>query len=233
VPWSDRLTSRRNIAYTSVPLDDVKRTAKNADVKVNDVVLSLFAGALRRYLVARDALPRRSLVAAVPVSTRDGGDLGGNALAAVFVALGTDLDDPGERLQAVHATSKGARDLFDAMGAEGLLEWIGVFAPATIAAGASVLLERGLLARLPSICNTIVSNVPGPPVDLYFGGARLDALHPLGPILQGPAINLTVLSTRDTIGFGLVSCPDLVPDLWEIVDAIEAEFEEYREGLLP
>jgi hypothetical protein len=74
-----------------------------------------------------------------------------------------------------------------------------------------------------------VSNVPGPPVDLYFGGARLEALHPLGPILHGPAINLTVVSTRDTIGFGLVSCPDLVPDLWDVVDAIREEYESCRE----
>ena len=229
VPWSGPVTSRRNIAYTSVPLDDVKRMAKDNDVKVNDVVLSLFGGALRRYLLARDVLPERSLVAAVPVSTRGDGDLGGNAVTAVFVTLGTDLDDDNDRLQVVHDHSRGARELFEQLGADTLTDWTEVFSPAVIAAGAGLLLGGGLLARLPAICNAIVSNVPGPPVDLYFGGARLEALHPLGPILHGPAINVTVVSTRDTIGFGIVSCPDLVPDAWDVVDFIEQEYTACRE----
>jgi WS/DGAT/MGAT family acyltransferase len=227
VPWSGEITPRRSVAYTSVPLDDVKRIAKDADVKVNDVVLSIFGGALRRYLLTRDALPDSPLVAGVPVSLRDDGDLGGNALSAMFVTLGTDTADPIERLHVVHEHATGARELHEAIGGETILEWTEVFAPAVFSLGANLLIDRKLLARMPAMCNAIVSNVPGPPITLYFGGARLIAVHPLGPIFHGPAINLTVVSARDTIGFGLLSCPELVPDVWDIVDAIRAELAVY------
>jgi WS/DGAT/MGAT family acyltransferase len=227
VPWSGEITPRRNVAYTSVSLDDVKRIAKDADVKINDVVLSIFGGALRRYLLTRDALPDSPLVAGVPVSLRDDGDLGGNALSAIFVTLGTDTADPIERLHVVHEHATGARELHEAIGGETLLEWTEVFTPAVFSLGANLLIDRKLLARMPAMCNAIVSNVPGPPITLYFGGARLIAVHPLGPIFHGPAINLTVVSARDTIGFGLLSCPELVPDVWDIVEAIRAELAVY------
>jgi WS/DGAT/MGAT family acyltransferase len=205
-------------------LDDVKRIAKDNDVKLNDVVLALFGGALRRYLVKHNSLPEAPLVAGVPVSMRDDGDLAGNnELSAIFVSLGTDVEDPQQRLQAVHEHATQAKELHDAMGAAGLAGWTAVFAPAIVSLGAQLLIDRKLLARLPVLCNTIVSNVPGPPVTLYFGGARLTALYPLGPIFHGPGINLTIVSSRDTIGFGLLSCPDLVPDLWELVDTIYDE----------
>src|SRR5205807_10192286 len=89
VPWSGEVTARRNVAYMSMPLDDVRRIAKDADVKVNDVVLSIFGGALRRYLQARHALPASALVAGVPVSVQGDDDLGGDRLSAMFVTLGT------------------------------------------------------------------------------------------------------------------------------------------------
>jgi hypothetical protein len=83
---------------------------------------------------------------------------------------------------------------------------------------------------MPSLWNVVVSNVPGPPMTLYFGGARLEAIYPLGPVVEGAAVNLTVVSTREAIGIGLVSCPDLITDLWEIADAIEREHTAYASG---
>ena len=190
-------------------------------------MLSIFGGALRRYLQARHALPASALVAGVPVSVQGDGDLGGDRLSAMFVTLGTETADPMERLQIVHAHATGARELQEALGGETLLDWTEVFVPAVFSLGAKLLIDRKLLARMPALCNAIVSNVPGPPMTVYLGGARLLAVHPLGPIFHGPAINLTVVSARDTIGFGLLSCPDLIPDLWELVDAIHAEFALY------
>jgi WS/DGAT/MGAT family acyltransferase len=224
VPWSGEITNRRNLAFTSVPLDDVKRIAKDNGVKVNDVVLSIFGGALRSYLDVRDALPDAPLVASVPVSLRTDGDLGGNMLSVMFVTLGTDIADPFDRLRDVREHATSAREMHETIGGDTLLDWTDVFAPAVFSLGANLLIDRKLLARMPAVCNAIVSNVPGPPVTLYFGGARLIAVHPFGPIVHGAAINLTVVSARDTIGFGLLSCPDLVPDVWELVAAIQAEY---------
>jgi diacylglycerol O-acyltransferase len=232
VPWSAPLTSRRSAAYTTLPFDEVHRVAKNGDVTVNDVVLATFGGALRRYLDARGALPGRSLVAAVPVSVRDNGATGANAVSLIFVTLGTDVADPGRRLALVHLHARGARELHDAFGGTELLSWTDVFAPMAFALGARVVFESKLLTRLPLLCNAVVSNVPGPPLTLYFGGARLEGLFPLGPIVDGIAINLTVVSSHDTIGFGLVSCPDLVDDLWAITREIEREHAQYA-GLQP
>ncbi len=130
----------------------------------------------------------------------------------------------------MHEHATGAREMHEAIGGTTLIEWTEVFAPAVFSLGASLLIDRKLLARMPALCNAVVSNVPGPPITLYFGGARLIAVHPFGPIFHGPAINLTVVSARDTIGFGLLSCPDVVPDLWEVVAAIRSEYTRCRTG---
>jgi hypothetical protein len=98
------------------------------------------------------------------------------------------------------------------------------------ALAARFAVDSHVLTRLPQICNAVVSNVPGPPVTLYFGGARLEQVLPLGSIVDGIAINLTVVSAHDTIGFGLVSCPDLVDDLWAIAHEIEREHASYVTG---
>jgi hypothetical protein len=84
--------------------------------------------------------------------------------------------------------------------------------------------DSHLLSRLPLLCNAVVSNVPGPPVALYLGGARLVALHPFGPIIDGVGMNVTVVSSYDTVGVGLVTCPDLTPDVWELLSMFSEEF---------
>lgn len=230
VPWSRPLTPHRSAAYTTVPLDEVRRVAKDHDVTVNDVVLATFGGALRRYLEARSALPERSLVAGVPVAVRDDGADGANVVSLMFATLGTDVEDRIDRLAAVHRYSRAARDLHDAFGRHALLTWTDVFAPWMFALAARFAVDSHVLTRLPQICNAVVSNVPGPPVTLYFGGARLEQVLPLGSIVDGIAINLTVVSAHDTIGFGLVSCPDLVDDLWAIAHEIEREHASYVTG---
>jgi WS/DGAT/MGAT family acyltransferase len=230
VPWSAAMTSRRTVAFTSVPLDQTRRIAKDLDASVNDVVLATCGGALRHYLLARGALPERSLLAAVPVSVRDGGGPAANLVSLMVVTLGTDVEDRRDRVKVVHQHARASRGLHEAFGDQRLMAWVGAIAPGLISLGAKLIFESHLLARMPSLWNVVVSNVPGPPMTLYFGGARLEAIYPLGPVVEGAAVNLTVVSTREAIGIGLVSCPDLITDLWEIADAIEREHTAYASG---
>jgi diacylglycerol O-acyltransferase len=141
----------------------------------------------------------------------------------MFVPMGTDIEDLHDRISAIHVSARSARELHDAFGDDTLASWTDAFSPWVAAMGARLVLGSHVLARLPSLANAVVSNVPGPPVTLYFGGARLVAVHPFGPIIDGTGLNITVVSARDSIGFGLVTCPALVPDPWEIVASIERE----------
>jgi WS/DGAT/MGAT family acyltransferase len=200
--FNTRISSRRNVAYVSVPLAEIKAVARSFDATVNDVVLAMVSGALRSYLAARGELPAEPLVAAVPASTHADGDERANAYTIFQASLATDLEDPAERLRAIRAASRKRKREQRARGMSSLAEWADVPSPFIFS----------LIA--------IVSNVPGPPVPLYFGGARLLGIHPIGPIYDGLTINITALSREDCLDIGLVTCRELLPDLWEIADAL-------------
>ena len=226
------ITPHRSVAYTSVSLDDVK-TVKNAfGVKVNDVVLAIASGALRRYLSARDELPERSLISAIPVSVHDRleGAEGTTKVSFMFSSLASDVDDPGERLRLIAATMEGAKEDHELVGASLLQDWAAHAAPNTFSLAARIYSSLRLSERHPVVHNLIISNVPGPPIPLYFNGARLVVLHPLGPVMDGAGLNVTVLSNMDTIGFGFIACTELMPELWDLSDAIPAAVEELLEA---
>jgi diacylglycerol O-acyltransferase / wax synthase len=222
--FNGSLTPHRMFTVASLSLDDVK-TVKNAfDVSVNDVVLAIVAGALRRYLLDKDELPDRPLVAGVPVSTAAEPDrLGGNEVSNMFTALRTDIEDPVERLEAIHDVTKAAKEFHNVLGSEMLRDWSEITPPRPFAWFMRMYSRRDLAARHRPPINLVVSNVPGPPVPLSIAGARIVALYSMGPILEGIGLNVTVWSYVDSMNFGVVSCPEFAPDLWDLTDGLATE----------
>jgi diacylglycerol O-acyltransferase len=222
--FNTSLTPHRIFTTASLSLDDVK-TVKNAfDATVNDVVLAITAGALRRYLSERGELPDKPLVAGVPVSTAaDPERLGGNKVSNMFTALRTDIEDPVERLKAIHDVTKAAKEFHNVLGSEMLRDWSEITPPRPFAWFMRWYSRRNLASRHRPPINLVVSNVPGPPSPMSIADARITALYSMGPILEGIGLNVTVWSYVDSMNFGVVSCPEFAPDLWELTDALGDE----------
>ena len=226
--FNTELSPHRRFAYASVPLADV-RTIKDAfDVKVNDVVLAICSGALRQYLEAGGELPATPLVAQVPVSLRADDDktTAGTKVGAMFASLATHLPDPVERLRAIHASTCDAKELRQAMAADKIMGITEAAPPALISLAARMYTAAGLDARTPPVMNLIISNVPGPSFPIYCAGAEMESIYPMGPLLYGTGVNVTVFSYRDTIDFGFMACRDAVRDVWEIARGVDTAFSE-------
>jgi diacylglycerol O-acyltransferase len=217
-----RLTAARQAAFTKVSMEDLKAVKNAYGTKLNDVVLAAVTEALREYMLKRDALPSRPLSAAVPMNLGAGATEGTNKLTTLFVSLPVLTEDPVDRLREVAAASAGSKDTSDALGPEALNQ-VTEFVPPLLVKGGSKLYDGLGLSRLhPPLLSLVVSNVQGPPIPLYCAGAQVRAVYPFGPLLPGAGLNITVLSNMGTLDVGLLCCPDLVDDVWEIADAIPA-----------
>jgi diacylglycerol O-acyltransferase / wax synthase len=223
------VTPHRRVAFSTTSLDEVKQIKKAFGATVNDVVLDIVASALRRYLEGRNELPEKSLIATCPVSVRNEEEktqIGANQVSAMFSSLHTDIADPVERLAAIHEGNKNAKEEHNAIGADILTNWAEFAAPTTFSLAARMYTGLRLAERHPVIHNLVISNVPGPPFPLYFAGAKLVGLNPLGPVMDGAGLNITVLSYVDNINWGFIACRELMPDLWDLANAIpEAQAE--------
>jgi WS/DGAT/MGAT family acyltransferase len=219
-PFNRAITSHRSVAYGSAPLDDVKRVKNAYGVTVNDVVLAACAMAIRRYLVARDALPDRPLVCMVPISLKTEAEKQqlANKVSTLAIDLPTHLEDPEEVVRAVHRETSDAKRLFEAADDDLLPEWLQLLPPLLTSAAARAFSEFDVADRLPPVLNLVVSNMKGPPVPLYFGGARVEAIYPMGPVAEGMGLNVTVLSNMGRLDVGVLACREHIPDPWEIAD---------------
>lgn len=217
-PFNANVTARRNLAYAQLDLDDVKTVKDHFGVKVNDVVTALTSGALRRYLLERGQLPDHTLIAMIPVSVHDKSDRPGrNQVSGMFARLETTIADPVERLKAIAEANSVAKQHSSAIAASLLQDWTQFAAPAVFGVAMRVYAATRLGAARP-VHNLVVSNVPGPQVPLYFLGAEVKAMYPIGPIFHGSGLNITVMSLTGRLNVGLLSCPDLLPDLWELAE---------------
>jgi WS/DGAT/MGAT family acyltransferase len=222
---------RRELSFSSVSLEDVRKLKEHHGVKLNDVVLALCASALRAYLLGRDELPEAPLVSGVPVSTRAEGDLTqNNQISTMFVSLATDVEDPVERLKEIHHSSQSAKEMTKALSARQIQSIGEVASPLLLATAMRAVYRGQLMSRSPVRINTVVSNVPGPPIPLYICGAKVTGMFPSSVILEGMGINLTVISYVDRIDFGVHVDPDLVPDPWAISDAIGTSLAELMDA---
>jgi diacylglycerol O-acyltransferase / wax synthase len=230
-PFNSELTPHRRVAIASVPLSRVKAVKNAFGVKLNDVVLALCATALRRYLDDQGQLPEQPLVAQVPVSVRSEEDQQpGNQVAAMFTSLATDIDDPADRLRAIYEGTQTAKEMRRALEAHKIMNLTDTTPPGLISLAARMYTASGLDARIPPPFNVIISNVPGPPFPLFLAGARLLSLSPMGPLLYGGGLNITVLSYMDNLEFGFLACRELVPDVWSIASGVELALEELEKA---
>lgn len=225
------ITPHRSIALAQVPLDDVKTIKNRFGVKVNDVVLAVTAGVMRNYLQGHDELPDQPLVAMVPVSVHgaDEKDLvvgGTNKVTGMFTLLLVNIEDPVERLEATAETSRTSKEHHADIDANLLRAWA-QFAPGTTMSTAMKLYgDRKLSLRHPPIFNAVVSNVAGPDFPLYFLGASVTGVFPLGPIFHGLGLNITVFSADGKLNIGVVTCRDQAPDAERIADGFDDEIKQ-------
>lgn len=222
------LTDRRAFAFCSLPLTAIARAAKQEGVTVNDVVLAITAGALRRYLKDRGELPDRALTAALPVGFAAEGSavpVGGNRWAVITASLATDIADPADRLRAIALSVRAGKSIQRAIGPELWQDLVDV-PPVLIRLLARGYAGLGLVDHHPPVVNVVVSKMRGAPVPLYCAGARVAANYPIGPVADGLGLNLTLVSYLDALDVGVSVCPDLVEDPWLLVDALRAEADE-------
>jgi WS/DGAT/MGAT family acyltransferase len=224
--------ARRRVAFAAASLDDAKALKNKLGTTVNDVVLAMVTGALRTYLQAGDEIPEIPLVSVVPVSvTPDVAELkGSNKVSSMFVQLPTQLDDPLERLQVIHEGTKGAKEEHHALGASTLQNWAEHATPNLFAAAARLYTGMRLADRHRPIANLVVSNVPGPDFPLYLSGSQLLGMFPLGPVMDGMGLNITIMSYMGVLYWGLASDARAVPRLWDIAAAIPHALTELMEA---
>jgi diacylglycerol O-acyltransferase len=229
LPFNGAITPGRVVAYVDIALDDVKAIKKAAGGTFNDAVIAICGGAFRSYLDKRGELPESSLIAVVPVSVRGGADdEAANRVSAMFTSLATDVEDPLERLKVVRQANQVGKGDQAAMGDELVMRFGEIAPPNTTAAAARFYSALRLANLHPVVHNVVISNVAGPPIPIYLAGAEVLGLYPLGPVLEGPGLNITIVSYAGHVGVGLIACSDRLPDLADLA----AEFPRAVEQTL-
>jgi WS/DGAT/MGAT family acyltransferase len=206
------VTANRTLRAVMLPLQRIQAIRHLlAGTTVNDVVLAICAGALRRYLLAQQDLPEQSLTAAVPIATRSREQWQemGNRVSVMLVSLATDERDPLQRFQRIHHNVLAARRYYQTF----QLEWLTELLPAIVTAPISQLYRRlELTQRLGPAFNLFITNVPGPRQPLYLGGAPLVCHWGMAPVFHGLGIILVITSYLDTLVISVTACRDLMPD---------------------
>ncbi|WP_243057463.1 wax ester/triacylglycerol synthase family O-acyltransferase [Nocardioides sp. SR21] len=232
--FNGTITGHRGIALADMDLEDVRQIKNATGTTVNDVVLAVAGGALRGYLEDRDELPSSSLLATVPVSVREESrhSSGANKVSALFAKLGTDTDDPLERLRDLAERNRNAKEHHSAISADSLQDWAEFAAPRTFGLAVRAYAGFKLPERHPVVHNLVISNVPGPPIPLYFMGALIEGLYPLGPVFHGAGLNVTVMSNNGSVHVGLIACQESMPDIEDLVRRFPAELARLKAAVV-
>jgi WS/DGAT/MGAT family acyltransferase len=217
-PFNRSITSHRSVAYGSIPLEDIKRIKSAFGVTVNDAILAAFTLALRRYLQDHDALPDEPLNCSVPISLKSASEKQdfSNKVSATTVPLPTQLEDPSEIVESIHNATENAKRVLEAIDVEIIPQWLELIPGALAEVAVKAIQGFKVVDRVPPMFNVILSNVMGPPIPLYFGGARVEAVFPMGPVGEGMGLNVTVLSNMGRLDIGVLTCTEALPDPWEI-----------------
>jgi len=226
------VTSQRSFTARSLPLAEAKAIAKQTGTKLNDVVMAVCAGALRRYLLEKHGLPKEPLVAFVPVSLREPGNTdSNNQVSGMMCSLATDVKDPLERLKAIHASSVEAKEVSGKLKDATPRDFSLFGAPVVLQNAIGLWGRSGLADHLPPTANVVISNVPGPQTPLYLAGARLLTLYPVSIPAHGMALNMTVQSYCGALDFGLTACRKTVPELRKLANYLEESMQELHEAV--
>jgi WS/DGAT/MGAT family acyltransferase len=223
------LSDTRSFAGVTLPLAELNRTRRRHGASLNDAVLFVIGGALRRYFAKHGPLPRKSLVAAVPVSTRAAGDTTSNNQATMtFMSLGTHLANPAERLAHVIASSQAMKAQMAQLKSLMPTDFPSLGIPWLMQAGAMLYGRAKVAEKLPVVANVVISNVPGPQVPLYLAGARMLTNYPTSIAVHGLALNVTVQTYNQSLDIGLMACGEALPEMGELAAYVDAAFMEFQ-----
>ncbi len=224
-----RVREKRRFATQQFPMARLRALADAGQCTLNDIVLTVCGGALRRYLLERDSLPEKPLVAGIPISVRPKDDTGsGNAISFILATLGTDIADPVERLHAIKTSVEHAKAHLRALPRHAMIQYTMLLMSPTI-----VTLLTGIGGRTRPMFNITISNVPGPEMPLYFRGAELTAIYPASIVTHGQALNITCESYAGFMNFGFTGCHTSVPRLQRIAVYSADAVEELEAAILP
>ncbi|MDT5348928.1 MAG: diacylglycerol O-acyltransferase / wax synthase [Mycobacterium sp.] len=222
-PLNTPITTHRRVSTQSFELDRFRKLANQTGTTINDVVLTVCSGALRRYLGEIGGLPDRPLITNIPVSVGrpDAKAEGGNAISWAMVSLATDIEDPRERLAVIRSATTHAKEELGQLGADTIDTY-------TVLAVSPILVEQavGLGGHIPPMYNVPISNVPGPRQPKYLDGALLREIYALTVLYGGQALNMVVVSHTDRLNFSFTACATALPHVQRLVGHCRAALAE-------
>jgi WS/DGAT/MGAT family acyltransferase len=223
------VTAGRAFATVTLPLQELKALGRAHDATINDMVLMVCGSALRRYFAKKRQLPRKSLIAAVPISLRSKGDTSSDNQASMsLISLGTHIADPKKRLAHVKAATAAMKSTMGNLKSILPTDFPSLGVPWLIEAATALYGKARVADRIPQVANVVISNVPGPPVPLYMAGAKMITNYPTSIVVHGMALNITVQSYDQSLDFGLIADAAAMPDVSELADAIRIAFDDVK-----
>lgn len=232
--FNKRISGHRVSDAIHLQFEQIRKIKNSvANTTVNDVVVSIVGGGLRRYLIAKDESPDASLVTGAPINIRSKADTDnvGNLISMMRISLGTDIDDPKERLKAVHASAVQSKAYAKAIGVRTMTDIAQSLSPRLLALGMRAATGQVLNERIQTPVHTMVSNVPGPPVDLYMRGARLHRMIGLGPLVDQVGLFHAVMSVGKSMSISFTCCREMLPDPDFYRACLQESFEELRDAV--
>jgi len=228
-PFNASVTDTRAFAAVTLPLAEVRGLGRASEATINDIVLWLCSTALRRYLAKRHALPRKSLIAAVPISLREKGDTTSDNQASMsLVNLGTNIADPRRRLAHVKAATAAMKSTMGSLKNILPTDFPSLGVPWLLEAATALYGKAKVAERVPQVANVVISNVPGPPVPLYLAGAHMVTNYPTSIVVHGIALNITVQSYDQSLDFGLMADAHAAPDVAALAEALRVAMDDLR-----
>lgn len=228
-PFNVTVEAKRSYAARSVSLKDVKAMAKASGAKLNDVVMAITSGAVRKYLLQKQALPDAALVAFVPISMREAGNTDiRNQVFGMNVPLATNYGDPLKRLKKIQQESGSSKAMAGTVKDAAPSDFTVVGAPTLLPGLMQLYGKSGLTEVIPQVVNMCISNTAGPPFPLFCAGATVTALYPVSIATHGCGLNVTVQSYLDHLDFGLTADHKAVPDIDDLADLMVASFDELK-----
>jgi diacylglycerol O-acyltransferase / wax synthase len=221
------ISDQRTFTTASLPFAKVRGAAKVLGGSLNDGVLFVCSSALRTYLKSHNALPKKTLVSAMPVSLREESNKELNNQASMVLAeLGTHHGDARKRWNAIIASTNKVKESLKSLKSVLPTDYPGLLAPLLVSRLNATVASTKLLEKLPPVANLVISNVPGPQVPLYLAGAKMRTFFPVSIVVHGIGLNITVQTYCGSVDFGIVACKKAVPDLHKLGEAISGAFDE-------
>ncbi|MGZ5250950.1 MAG: wax ester/triacylglycerol synthase family O-acyltransferase [Caldimonas sp.] len=226
-PLNVPITAERGFAGLSLPLDVIKRLAAVHDAKLNDVVLALCSGTLRRYLADHGGIPKKPLTAAMPISLREAGNAEYTTQATMpLVNLQSNIADPLRRLRAIRDGAAAVKAMVQRARGVVPMDFPSIGVPWLLQALAALYERSHITSVMPPLANVVVSNIAGPQVPLYAAGARMSTFWPMSIVEHGLGLNITVMSYAGAMGFGFTTARSAVADARQLSHALAAAFDE-------